>query len=418
MARHPRIVVKKYGDLIEVTARTFQGRLLLRPSARLNEIVLGALGRGLERESEIAMVAFVFMSNHYHLLLRAPNAKALSEFVGYINGNIARKVNKLHGWSDKFWGRRYRGIQVIDDVSAEERLRYVLSHGAKEGLVARPGDWPGAHCHDALLRGAPIEGVWFDDTASYNYRRRGKAFDEYDFAQRHTIELQPLPGWEDFSEQQRRDRCAAMVADIEREAAQQNRELGRTPPGPQFILGQDPHARPNEVEQHPAPLCHGSTEALREEYREFIREFVIAYGAAVGRVRQVRLEEQEFPPGCFPPAPPFVPDVVPPGDDMPWPPGDAPATGAPAACPTIPPSPEPEPGAAAAGSHDEQGASRSVWGACASVPASCLTMGRHPRASAAVSTAGALRFVLRERLEQQGHGQFAPLFDGGAAGKA
>lgn len=55
-----------------------------------------------------------------------------------------------------------------------DRLSYLLSHGAKENLVARPQDWPGVHCVDALLTGRLLEGTWFDRTQEYNARQRGK----------------------------------------------------------------------------------------------------------------------------------------------------------------------------------------------------------------------------------------------------
>lgn len=307
-------MVRKYGDLIEVTTRTFQGRLLLRPSPQVNEIVLGVLGRALARGLGVGVVAFVFMSNHYHLLLRVPHVKALSEFVNYINSNIARKVGRLHGWRDRFWGRRYRGIQVVDDISAEERLRYVLSHGAKEGLVARPGQWPGAHCHEALLEGEPLEGVWFDWTSSYNQRRRGKEVDPYAFSIRYPVPLVPLPGWEGFSEAERRSRCAAMVADIERDTRAQNRALGRRAAGVRFVLNQEPHSMPEEVKRAPAPPCHAASRERREEYCAVIREFVTAYRAAFGVAVELFEKKRDlvaFPPDCFPPALPYVPPSTP-----------------------------------------------------------------------------------------------------------
>ena len=41
--------VPPLGVLVEVTVRTVQRRLLLRPSARLNDLVVGVIGRAPER---------------------------------------------------------------------------------------------------------------------------------------------------------------------------------------------------------------------------------------------------------------------------------------------------------------------------------------------------------------------------------
>ena len=58
----------------------------------------------------------------------------------------------LLDWRDKIWARRYQAIVISDEEAAQvERLKYVLAHGVKEGLVDRPQDWSGAHSVEALL---------------------------------------------------------------------------------------------------------------------------------------------------------------------------------------------------------------------------------------------------------------------------
>jgi len=44
------------------------------------------------------------------------------------------------------------------------RLKYLLGHGVKEGLVARPQDWPGAHVVRALVQDEEVTDLWFDRT--------------------------------------------------------------------------------------------------------------------------------------------------------------------------------------------------------------------------------------------------------------
>jgi hypothetical protein len=69
------------------------------------------------------------------------------------------------GWSDKVFARRYQAILVSEEEGAQVgRLEYLLSQGCKEGLVARPQDWPGVHAIEALLTGLPVEGTWYDRT--------------------------------------------------------------------------------------------------------------------------------------------------------------------------------------------------------------------------------------------------------------
>jgi REP element-mobilizing transposase RayT len=124
--------------LVEVTCRTIQGRMLLRPSRELNRRVVGVLARAVARY-DVGVCAFVFLSNHCHLLLRPSTVHQLSAFMGYVNSNIAREVGRLHHWREKFWGRRYRPVPVSFEPEAQiARLHYVLSQGCKEDLVACP----------------------------------------------------------------------------------------------------------------------------------------------------------------------------------------------------------------------------------------------------------------------------------------
>jgi REP element-mobilizing transposase RayT len=123
---------------VEVTCRTLQGRLLLCPSAELNAIVIGILGRA-SRLYPVRLVAFAFLSNHYHFLLEVDDALQLASFMGYVNSNLAREAGRLADWREKFWSRRYEAILVSEEERAQvERLKYLLSQGCKEGLVARP----------------------------------------------------------------------------------------------------------------------------------------------------------------------------------------------------------------------------------------------------------------------------------------
>ncbi|MEZ5332316.1 MAG: transposase [Thermoanaerobaculia bacterium] len=132
------------GELVEVTVTTVQRRFLLRPSRDLVEITYGLVARAA-RLYPVDVVDFVVLSNHMHLLLVARDSEALSEFMGYLDGNLAKEAGRLHDWREKFWGRRFQSVPVTDEEEAQvARLRYVLEHGCKEGLVRSPLDWPGA----------------------------------------------------------------------------------------------------------------------------------------------------------------------------------------------------------------------------------------------------------------------------------
>jgi REP element-mobilizing transposase RayT len=225
MSRRLRFI-PDHGALVEVTCRALQSRFLLRPGATLDSIILGALARA-QRRYAVRIIAFFFASNHFHLILEVDDAWQLSLFMNYFSSKIAREIGRLTGWREKIFGRRYQAIQISDEPEAQiARLRYVLSHGVKEGLVERLQEWPGVHCVDALTEGKTLEGWWFDRTQEYLARRRGEDFGTYQYATRETLELAPLPCWKHLTPEKRQQMAAAMVSEIEAEAADRRERTG------------------------------------------------------------------------------------------------------------------------------------------------------------------------------------------------
>lgn len=313
MSRRLRFIPEG-GALVEVTCRTVQGRFLLKPTRELRSVVIGVLARA-QRLYSVELHAFVFLSNHYHLLLTVENAQQLARFMNYVNSNLAREAGRLHGWQEKFWGRRYSGVVISEEESAQmDRLRYLLSHGCKEGLVARPQEWPGAHSVEALVEGKPVQGLWFDRTREYGARTRREKYDRFEYATKETIRLEPLPCWHHLSDKGYRDQVGELIRQIEVETASRHVQDGTRPLGVKAILAQDSHDRPRKMKKGSAPLFHAATRAVRRELVEAYKWFVGAYREAAEKLSEGDLRVS-FPAGSFPPRLPFV------GSDLGWAPG-------------------------------------------------------------------------------------------------
>ena len=291
--------------LVEVSTRTVQSRFLLRPSNALNEIVLGILGRAQEIYG-VGLCGYAFASSHYHLLLLVNTAKQLSDFMGYFNSNLAREAGRLVDWREKFWSRRYRAIVVSGEEGAQrERLKYVLSHGAKEGLVGDPRDWPGVHAIRPLLDGEPTEGIWFDRTQEYAARRRGEEFERLRYATPYSVTLSPLPCWEDLPAELQRQRIAEIAEEIGAEASARRQEKGVAPMGADAVRRQNPHQRPTKTKKSSAPLFHAATKRVREDLLNIYYAFVAAFREAAEKLKAGN-RNAAFPIGSFPPGLPFV----------------------------------------------------------------------------------------------------------------
>jgi hypothetical protein len=225
--------------------------------------------------------------------------------MSHFSSKLAREIGRLTGWREKIFGRRYRAILVSDEPEAQiARLRYILSHGVKEGLVERLADWPGVHCLEALTRGKTLEGWWFDRTQEYRARRRGEDFSFYQYATRETLELTPLPCWKHLTPEKRQQLAVTLASEIDGEAADRRERTGVQALGPAASLAQNPESRPLKTKRSPAPAVHAISRAIRRELRNAYFLFV-AYRSAAEKLRAGQ-RDPPFPTGCFPPPLPFV----------------------------------------------------------------------------------------------------------------
>lgn len=300
MARRLRYIPEG-GALVEVTCRTIHGRFLLRPSRRLNLIIAGLLARAW-RLYPVDIHAFVFLSNHFHLLLTVPHAQRLAQFMSYFSGNLAREAGRLAGWREKFWSRRYQAIVVSNEDAAQiARLRYILAHGVKEGLVPSVVDWQGLHAATPLLSGAPVVGVWVNRTKLFRARSHGKTLARDEFEATESFDLAPLPCWSHLSPSVYRERIAELVAEIET-----SHSASPCPSGP-VRLPVVRHDRSRNMKRSPAPHFHCASKESYAALLNAYRWFVNAYRQATRRLQRGD-PRPGFPEGSF--LPPLAVDSL------------------------------------------------------------------------------------------------------------
>ena len=277
-----------------ITVRCFQGRLLLRPAKQTNEVLAGVLARAARLWS-VELFAFVFASNHVHLIVRAPNGN-LPRFMQFLLSNVSKKVGWLVRWRGSFWERRYSAEPILDDEALHGRVRYVLAHGVKERLVRRCGDWPGLSSLSMML-GAPTRVTrWFNWTRRWCDRREGVDRYSREWGEDETLTLTPLPTSEPQAVAAHRATIKRAIAAIERDAA-----LDPTPVlGVKAVLAQSPQFRPVHLARRRRPLCHAGTVALRRFFRNQYRSWVSSFLAASADWRKGRLEAV-FPYGAVRP---------------------------------------------------------------------------------------------------------------------
>jgi len=289
----------------EVTCRTVQSRFLLKPSKTLNTLILGVIGKALSL-FDVNIHLFVVVSNHMHLLISAESFSLLSRFMCHLNSNIAREAGRLHSWREKFWGRRFSAIPILDDESIINRARYLISHGCKEGLVLRPGDWPGVNCIAALTKGTPLIGRWINRSRMYTDGLKPSGVRaEFAYVTEYKVMLAPLPIWSDLTESARQEKWRQLADGVIAETKKRHEKENTNVLGVNAIFSQDPHSVPVKTSRSPRPFCHTVRKVLEKEYREGYRAFVGMYREAFGSLLSGHLKSlKQFPEDCY--IPPFA----------------------------------------------------------------------------------------------------------------
>ena len=280
-----------------VTNRTTQARLLLRPSPLINETIGGVLVRSLH-QYPVKLYAFVFTSNHFHLILSG-RPTVIARFMSHLQSNIARRVGKLVDWPGKFWGRRYSAEPILDEDALVERLQYIFEHGPKEGLVKRAERWPGLTCIPELAQGKQRTFHWFDSSGYQHAKQINPKITRDAFTTELPLTVRPLPCWQGLSQSEQRE-LARDTLDAANERALSLRK-GKPALGLKKVLEQHPHTRPAKTKRSPRPYCHASSASLRRAFIETYKAFLNAYWEASHAFRHGILTA-EFPPGTFRPS--------------------------------------------------------------------------------------------------------------------
>ena len=305
MGRSIRIFSRPRNITSEITQVTFQFRFLLRPGERLNLLIVGALAKAQKRYP-VKLHAFVFLSNHFHILATFKNAKRMADFMRYFTQKLSAEVGLVHDWQGTVFPKRYQHVELSAEPTVDlSRLRYILTNSCKENLVLSPLDWPGVSSTEALISGEPMEGIWVNRTDYGKALRRGEDVSEQDFTESHKLHLEPVPSRAHLSSRQYRDLMIEMVREVEQETRARHK-LDRTVPiGAQAVLARDPHHRPSDPPSSPRPWFHALDPEVRQALRAALVWIMAAYRQAASRLKKGEYDVL-FPEGTFPPARPFV----------------------------------------------------------------------------------------------------------------
>ncbi len=257
----------------------------MHPTPEIRALVGGLLARAARKYS-IEVFGYVFMSNHFHLIIQGTPTN-IPLFVGWLKREISVRVGRnMRDWSGGFWGRRYDAEPILDDDALEQKLQYIAAHGVKEGLVSKCTDWPGLHC---------IHQIGSDDELEFEISISRKKVTE-------RLRLTRLPHWQSLSEAEYRALGGNLRKDIE--VVGSELLVNRKPLELDELLTRPFDFRPEAPPRKPKPKCHTTLKLLEVIFEFQTQLFRHDFFRASLEYRAGNMTV-EFPPGAFrPPLPP------------------------------------------------------------------------------------------------------------------
>ena len=126
-----------------VTTRIEEG-LPLVPTGFMNMIIWSVLAKAQALYPDVAVCAFIFLLNHFHMLLAVEDPEQVSKFTGYVKQEIAHAVNRLLNRRQKtIWKAEYDAPTVLDFEKLLAVLAYIYLNPVEAGLECTVGDYPG-----------------------------------------------------------------------------------------------------------------------------------------------------------------------------------------------------------------------------------------------------------------------------------
>lgn len=156
------------------------------------------LGEALAREG-IALLAYVLMTNHVHLLLSAHRAGAVSRALCRLGRRYVPAFNHRYGRTGMLWEGRYKSCLVDSDTYLLWVYRYIELNPVRAAVVADPQayEWSSVHANlarrtDDLVTPHPVFAEFAATHAYRDWLLAGVSDDELDAIRRYVRQERAL----------------------------------------------------------------------------------------------------------------------------------------------------------------------------------------------------------------------------------
>ncbi len=138
MARLPRLTIPGYPHHV---IQRGNNRQAIFASAGDRQMLLDLLQENA-RKFDVALHAYVLMTNHFHLLATPQSANSLPQMMQAVGRRYVRHFNDSQGRSGTLWEGRYRSTLIQTERYLLACMVYIDLNPVRAGLVGDAKDYP------------------------------------------------------------------------------------------------------------------------------------------------------------------------------------------------------------------------------------------------------------------------------------
>jgi putative transposase len=131
-----------------ITAASFEHRHIFEQPDDLSTVAGGVLGA--LTEAGLPHPAWVFLPNHYHILLETDDLATVTRCLRVVHSSLATLMNGRHRQRGRRVWYRYSDRLIRNEKHHWATVNYIHFNPAKHGYVSRMADWPWSSVHDYL----------------------------------------------------------------------------------------------------------------------------------------------------------------------------------------------------------------------------------------------------------------------------
>lgn len=124
---------------------------------RYMKMLLESVMARVQRDEKVILCHFLWMGNHPHIIVRAKDKRACTQFYGEVQKQLTEAVKRLAGLKHlSLWkGNATSVIPYYDVETVCYRIAYLYANPARANLVDTISEYPGFSSYRAFKRGAP-----------------------------------------------------------------------------------------------------------------------------------------------------------------------------------------------------------------------------------------------------------------------